>query len=100
MTLKPPAAPLHAASADPGWVSSVAGEWLRIIDNRIGLRVVRFRGVFHVTATDGIVNKQPTAVFCQSGSVALPEAMEAAEVLGEALRMTLDRLAQRCTAPR
>lgn len=102
MTPTPPAAPPRSAgTGQPGWVSSADGEWLRIIDHRIGLRVVRFRGVHYVSASDGIARQQPTAIFCQSGSRTLPEAMQAAEVLGEALLTALDKLAESApTAPR
>lgn len=95
MTPNPAPVPPHAASAgQPGWISSADGEWLRIINDRIGLRIVHFRSVYYVSATDGIVNRQPSAIFCQSGSRTLPEAMWAAEVLGEALRTALDTLAK------
>lgn len=95
MTPTPPPTPPHAASVgQPGWVSGADSEWLRVIDHRIGLRVVLFRGVYYVSATDGILHRQPTAIFCQSGSPTLPEAKWAAEVLGEALCTALDRLAK------
>lgn len=78
-----------------GWTASAGDDWQRLIDNRIGLRVVRYRAVYFVYASDGIAPKHPTAVFSQCGSKTLPEAMQAAEVLGEALHTVLDKLAKR-----
>ena len=77
-----------------GWAANAGDDWQRVIDNRIGLRVVRYRAVYFVYASDGIPPKQPTAVFSQSGYKTLPEALRVAEVLGEALRTALDQLAR------
>lgn len=87
--------PQSTASADHSeWAAHSGDDWQRIIENRIGLRVVRYRSVYFVYATDGIAPKHPTAVFSQSGCKTLPEAMQAAEVLGEALRTVLDKIAK------
>lgn len=77
-----------------GWAANAGDDWQRIIESRIGLRVVRYQAVYFVYASDGIAPKHPTAIFSQSGCKTLPEAMQAAEILGEALRTVLDRLAK------
>lgn len=85
----------HDSSSEfSGWAANAGDDWQRIIEDRIGLRVVRYRAVYFVYASDGIAPKHPTAVFSQSGCKTLPEAMRAAEVLGEALRTVLDTLAK------
>ncbi len=86
--------PRDASTEPSGWAANAGDDWQRIVDDRVCLRVVRYRAVYFVYASDGIAPKHPTAIFSQSGCKALPEAMRAAEVLGEALRTVLDKLAQ------
>lgn len=87
--------PPIASTEQSGWAANAGDDWQRVIEERIALRVVRYRAVYFVYASDGIAPKHPTAIFSQCGSKSLPEAMQAAEVLGEALRTVLDTLAKR-----
>ena len=73
-------------------------EWRRLLPTGIGLRVVHYDGLYFAYASDKVRPKQqPTVVFNKMDCKALPDAMKAAEVLGEALRTTLDALAKLST---